>query len=189
MKQTDTKPPFEKNNLKAIIGLGNPGSRYHRTRHNIGERVVDELGKMLYANWGTTERMASTQVKLSQDPYDMDAPQVYLIKPLTFMNNSGQVIPWLLKKGIKPDQILVVHDELEKKFGKIDIKIGGSARGHNGLRSIINIIGKDFWRLRFGIDRPAERSDVGDYVLRPFIPEEEAALEALIPEAIDLILF
>jgi len=188
MKQNNEIKKFDKNNIRAIIGLGNPGSKYHRTRHNIGEQIVTDLGNMLYAQWHTTPLMESAQVKLSQDPYDMEAPQVHLIKPLTYMNCSGKVIPGLLKKGITADQILVVHDELEKKLGKIDIKYGGSARGHNGLRSIITIIGKDFWRLRFGIDRPEEKSDVGNYVLRPFVPEEAKQVQELIPQAIRLIL-
>ncbi len=188
MKQADEVKQFDKNNIKAIIGLGNPGSKYHKTRHNIGQRIVTELGNLLYAQWHTTPLMETAEVKLSQDPYDMQAAKVVLINPLTYMNNSGKVIPGLLKKGITADNILVVHDELEKKLGKIDIKCGGSARGHNGLRSIINIIGKDFWRLRFGIGRPEEKSDVGNYVLRPFLPPEEEAVQDLIPQAIQLIL-
>ncbi|MFH0898938.1 MAG: aminoacyl-tRNA hydrolase [bacterium] len=188
MNQTSENKQFDKNLVRVIIGLGNPGAAYHKTRHNIGEHIVTELGTMLHAQWRTSPIQEEAHVKLSLDPYDMNAGSVYLIKPMTFMNNSGKVIPGLLKKGIKPDQIMVIHDELEKKFGFIDIKLGGSARGHNGLRSIIDVMGKDFWRLRFGIDRPTEKDDVGAYVLKPFMPQEQTQLEALISQAIQLIL-
>jgi len=112
---------------------------------------------------------------------------LHVIKPQTFMNSSGRVLPFLLKKGIKGENILVVHDELEKPFGKLVIRFGGSPRGHNGLRSIQGMIGKDFWRLRFGIGRPEEKSQVGNYVLSPFLPEEENEIDVLIEETICLI--
>ena len=88
-------------------------------------------------------------------------------------------MPWLIKKGMSPEQILVIHDELEKPRGNIQIRFGGSARGHNGLRSIIGMIGADFHRLRFGIGRPERKEDVGDWVLSNFaLPQQE--LENLI---------
>ena len=113
----------------------------------------------------------------------VEGKPILLIKPQTFMNASGKVIPFLLKKGIKGENILVVHDELEMPFGKIKVKFGGSAKGHNGLRSIIDIIGKDFWRLSFGIDRPENREDVGQYVLSNFT-EKTDDLEAGINQAV-----
>ena len=180
-------PTFDKTIIKAIIGLGNPGTKYYKTRHSIGFRVVDELCSRMLVSWHGTGNMASTQVRLTMDQYDISFLQVYLIKPLTFMNNSGQVIPFLQKKGIKAEEILVVHDELEKSFGYVGFKFGGSAKGHNGLRSIVDRIGKDFWRLRFGIGRPEDRDDVGDYVLAHFIPDEEKELVILIPQAVDQI--
>ena len=106
----------------------------------------------------------------------------------TFMNSSQKVLPFLQKKGIRSEEILVIHDELEKAFGKVSIKFGGSARGHNGLRSIIGTIGKDFWRLQFGVGRPDRSEDVGNYVLMPFSQEEEECIGELIEKSVDLIL-
>lgn len=165
--------------IRAIIGLGNPGAKYAKTRHNIGFRVVDELCSRLGASWKDGAKMEYASVHLVDG-----GPEVYLIKPMTFMNNSGLVMSFLQKKGIKPDQIIVVHDELEKKFGQVSVKLGGSAKGHNGLRSIIGAIGAEFWRLRLGIDRPVDREAVPDYVLSPFGLEEERALPQQVEKAL-----
>ncbi len=178
---------FKKNNIKAIIGLGNPGQKYYKNRHNIGFRVLDELANKFNASWKSSDNMEYTKVCL-QEEQEFGCQQVYLIKPQTFMNTSGAVIPFLSKKGIKPDQILVIHDELEKKFGSLRIKFGGSAKGHNGLRSIIGVMGADFWRLCFGIGRPESKDDVSRHVLSNFSLQEETELDALIFQAVDLIL-
>ena len=95
---------------------------------------------------------------------------------------------FLLKKGIRADQIVVVHDELEKKFGQVSVKFGGSAKGHNGLRSIIGAIGADFWRLRLGIDRPVDRDAVPDYVLSPFGIQEEQSLPQQVEKAVQVLM-
>ena len=178
---------FNKNNIKAIIGLGNPGQKYYKNRHNIGFRIIDELASKLNASWQSSDNMEYANVCL-QEEQAFGCQQIYLIKPQTFMNSSGSVISFLSKKGIKPDQILVIHDELEKKFGSIRIKFGGSAKGHNGLRSIIGVMGMDFWRLCFGIDRPENKDEVSNYVLSNFYLKEEKELELLILQAVDLIL-
>jgi PTH1 family peptidyl-tRNA hydrolase len=102
------------------------------------------------------------------------------------MNNSGQVIPYLTKQGIKPENILVVHDELELPFGEIKIRAGGSAKGHNGLKSIIQAIGPEFHRLRFGIGRPENREEVPDYVLEPFA-KDKSEVDKLIEKAVGAI--
>ncbi|MBU1007620.1 aminoacyl-tRNA hydrolase [Candidatus Dependentiae bacterium] len=172
---------YDFRSIKAIIGLGNPGAKYYHTRHNIGFRVVDSFAERYGAQWGEVELMQYAGALLP----DRLKP-VYLIKPLTFMNNAGRVLPFLLMKGIKPEQILVVHDELEKPFGKLSIRFDGSARGHNGLRSIIGVVGNGFWRLRFGIGRPEKKSLVGDFVLSRFSQEEEEDIMRLIEEAIIL---
>jgi len=182
------QPPFDPKIIRAIIGLGNPGNKYYKTRHNIGFRIADELVRRCTGSWRSKPLMEHAEIKLSEDMYSFDAAQVMVIKPLTFMNSSGKVVPYLLKKGIKAENILVVHDELEKKFGHLSAKIGGSARGHNGLRSIIDIIGKDFWRLRFGIGRPEDRDDVGDYVLRNFTMDEEQEIPVLMGKSLDILL-
>lgn len=174
--------------IKAVIGLGNPGSKYYKTRHSIGFRILDQLADKLGGSWQTTDKQEYTQVRLSGDQYDTSSPLVYLIKPQTFMNSSGQVLPFLQKKGIKPEEIVVAYDELEKPFTHVSMHFGGGAKGHNGLRSIMEMIGKDFWRVRFGIGRPEERDQVGDYVLSPFTKQEEDVIPGLIDKSVTLIL-
>ena len=168
---------YDKDQIRAIIGLGNPGAKYYKTRHSIGFRVLDELARVNGSSWQENNNMMYASVS------GLAAQTVYLIKPQTFMNTSGEVMPWLNKKGIKGNQIIVVHDELEKSFGVNSIKFSGSAKGHNGLRSIIGVIGQDFWRLRFGIGRPQAETSVSDYVLNPFSQTEEQQLLTLLPDA------
>lgn len=170
---------MEEKNIKAIIGLGNPGHQYRNNRHNIGFKVLDVLAEQHNASWLSKPLMQVTDIQLNNK-------KVILIKPQTFMNSSGQVISFLQKKGIGAENILVVHDELEKKFGSIMIRQGGSHRGHNGLRSIIGVCGQDFWRIRFGVGRPENKDDVSDYVLSNF-QEDPAEIDRLIGEVLELI--
>ena len=116
----------------------------------------------------------------------INGKKVLLIKPLTFMNTSGRVIPFLSKRGIKPEHIVVVHDELEQPFGKVSFRIGGSARGHNGLKSIIAACGDQFARIRCGIGRPEQKEQVPQYVLQNF-SEGVAEVDRLIESAITMI--
>ena len=116
----------EKPTIKAIIGLGNPGSKYYTTRHSIGFRILDALADKHNLVWQKSDLMEYAELR--------NDAVIYFIKPMTYMNSSGKVIPWLQKKGIKAEDIMVIHDDLEKKFGSLSIKQGGSARGHNGLR-------------------------------------------------------
>lgn len=152
--------------IRAIIGLGNPGDRFTNTRHNIGFKVVDLVAQAYNVSWLSKPKMELAEISA-------DGHTVYLIKPLTFMNASGEVIPFLLKKGIKGDEILVVHDEMEKKFGTLTVSQATSHKGHNGLKSIITYAGNNFYKLRCGIGRPEERHDVGDYVLSNFNEEKK----------------
>jgi len=175
------EPVFNFELIKAIIGLGNPGKKYSRNRHNIGFRVVDALVEKYYGSWHTVNDMETATIRINDK-------EIYVIKPQTFMNDSGRVLSWLTKKGIKPDQILVVHDELEKDFGKLVLKFGGSHKGHNGLRSIMGVIGADFWRLKFGIGRPVDREDVPNYVLADFVLAEEQRVGEMIDSAVLLVL-
>lgn len=165
--------------IKAIIGLGNPGLRFIYTRHNIGFRVVDALVQSVEGTWRSASNMEFAEVPLGSQT-------VTLVKPQTFMNSSGDVIPALQKDGIKPENIMVVHDELELPFGKLSLKFGGGHRGHNGIRSIIQHAGSDFARLRVGISRPVTKEEVGDYVLAKF-SEGNQEVEKVILAATDLI--
>jgi peptidyl-tRNA hydrolase, PTH1 family len=165
--------------IKAIIGLGNPGRQYYYHRHNIGFRVLDALAERHHGIWHSSDLMESTEISIN-------GKKIILIKPQTFMNNSGKVIPFLIRKGMKPEHMLVIHDELEQPFGKLSFKMGGSARGHNGLRSIIGVCGAEFPRLRVGVSRPQERHDVPNYVLSNFT-ESEAELQQVIDHAVAMI--
>lgn len=148
-------------NIKAIIGLGNPGPKYAKTRHNIGFLVVDALAEENMQSWQAKQNMEICSIILSNR-------SIMLIKPMTFMNDSGQILAYLKKQDIEQEHILVVHDELELPFGSLKFKFAGSAKGHNGLKSIIAHGGFNFLRLRFGIDRPADRNQVPEYVLAKF---------------------
>lgn len=147
--------------IKAIIGLGNPGERYYNTRHSIGYRVVDALVAQAGGSWHDKGVLQAADIIVNDRP-------LLVIKSNTYMNDSGKVIPYVLKKGITASELLVIHDELEKPWGSWSIKIGGSHRGHNGLRSIIGVCGDTFYRLRVGIGRPTDKSMVPTYVLAPF---------------------
>lgn len=164
---------------KIIIGLGNPGAAYENTRHNIGFKILDQLAEQYNASWKEKNNFLMAAIIINNQP-------IALIKPLTFMNSSGKVIPHNVKQGIDADQILVVHDELEFPFGKIAFKLGGSARGHNGLKSLIEFIKGDFLRLRFGIGRPDDKSLVPDYVLSKFSENKDNIADAIY-KAIELI--
>jgi PTH1 family peptidyl-tRNA hydrolase len=165
--------------IKAIIGLGNPGSQYVYTRHNIGFRVVEALAENYNAQWVQKENMMLAEVHI-------DGSKILLIKPQTYMNNSGRVMNYLNKQGIKAENMLVVHDELEKPFGSLIVKQGGSHKGHNGLKSIISVAGLEFWRLRFGIGRPEHKEEVPQYVLANF-KEPQLGIETLITQSVDMI--
>lgn len=170
----------ENKEIKAVIGLGNIGPKYERTRHNIGFMVLDALAEAYGLSWQHKD-CAEIAVGMIADK------KITLVKPQTFMNSSGKVIPLLTKQGIRSENMLVVHDELEKPFGSVAIRFGGSARGHNGLRSIIEQGGADFYRVRCGIGRPDRKEDVGDYVLSPF-SEPAAELATFIDRAMQQII-
>jgi len=166
--------------IKAIIGLGNPGPAYCKTRHNIGFLIVDALADQYHGQWQLKNKMEICSVVIHDK-------KILLIKPMTFMNSSGQVLSQLSSSGIKQDNILVIHDELELPFGSIKLKFDGSAKGHNGLKSIIAHGGSKFLRLRFGVDRPDDRNDVPDYVLAKF-KESQELLDENIQKALDILM-
>lgn len=172
-----TNPLLHK--IKVIIGLGNPGLNYYKTRHNIGFRVVDLLADRCGGTWQKRGNAEIAKIEMHDQP-------VVLIKPQTFMNSSGEVIAALQRDGVKPENILVVHDEMEHPFGKVTTRLGGSHRGHNGLRSIIERCGAEFGRLRVGIGRPERKEDVPEYVLKPFA-EGENKVEEVIEKAVEMI--
>lgn len=159
--------------LKAIIGLGNPGAKFVNTRHNIGFQIADYCVEQLNGSWQHKDLADIATI-------NWHGQDIIVVKPQTFMNDSGKVLSLLTKKGIQPQELLVIHDELELPFGRLKLKYGGSAKGHNGLRSIMEVIGQDFHRLACGIDRPAQRELVGEYVLSNFNKAEQTQLPTIL---------
>jgi len=167
--------------IRLVAGLGNPGRGYATTRHNAGFWFVDALARKLGASLAPESRFAGDLGK---------AGTLRLVKPSTYMNDSGRSVGALAHFfDIAPDEILVVHDELDLKPGEAKMKLGGGVAGHNGLRDIQSALGTpDFWRLRLGIGHPRDselpQQDVVDYVLKPPRAEEGAALDAAITRAL-----
>ena len=162
--------------LSLIVGLGNPGSTYARTRHNSGFALVDELARVAGA---TFKREARHKGELARARIaDRD---LWLLKPMTYMNLSGEAVESAAGfYRIRCEDILVAHDELDFPPGVARLKQGGGAGGHNGLRDVIARVGEDFWRLRIGIGHPVDRSVVLDYVLGRPPPEDSALIQAAI---------
>ncbi|WP_130538075.1 aminoacyl-tRNA hydrolase [Thiomicrorhabdus indica] len=148
--------------IKLIVGLGNPGDKYDLTRHNAGFWFVDEVARQYGAVFRPETKFLGQAARVQSNGLD-----VWLLKPATFMNRSGQSISALAKfYKIPVESILVVHDELDLPVGVAKLKKGGGHGGHNGLRDTIAAMGKEFLRLRIGIDHPGHRDQVVDYVLK-----------------------
>jgi peptidyl-tRNA hydrolase, PTH1 family len=166
--------------IKALVGLGNPGPTFFYTPHNIGFLILDKIAEIYDGNWQEDHNMLLANVFINDK-------KIVLIKPQTFMNNSGEILKYLNKDGIKQDNLFVIHDEIDFPFGKISIKSGGSARGHNGLRSLITYGGDNFLRLRCGVGRPDSPAEVGNFVTKKF-KESPDQVDKLIDNAIKIIL-
>ena len=177
-----TLPNFDANlwsDLKVIVGLGNPTARYEKTRHNAGAIIVSLLADRLSLRF---ERKANYNIAIWQ-PELFGEKTLALVIPLVFMNNSGDIFPALCRfTQATSENILVIHDELEKKNGTFGFKFAGSDRGHNGLKSVAQNISENFYRLRVGIGRPGHGVSVADYVLGEFTNEELLALELFTDE-------
>ena len=156
-----------------VVGLGNPGRSYQRTRHNAGYLVADELAKRHGGSWRKKRKAETVPVSLGLNG-------ATLLKPMTFMNNSGSAV-----SEYGPEDLIVVHDDLDLDAGTVRVKAGGGAGGHNGLRSIIGRLGNDFVRVRIGIGRPPAGMTVTDYVLSQMDPVVRDA----IPTAADAVEF
>jgi peptidyl-tRNA hydrolase, PTH1 family len=165
-----------------VAGLGNPGRDYARTRHNVGWMVVDELARRHGGAWRGKFNGQLAEVRI-------DGHKIALLKPETYMNDSGRSIKAAMQFfKLEPDTVLVVHDEGDFDLGRLQARLGGGLAGHNGLRSIAQHLGTpDFLRLRVGVGRP-ERGDnrkLADFVLSDFRPEDDA--EALVRAAADAV--
>jgi PTH1 family peptidyl-tRNA hydrolase len=162
-----------------IVGLGNPGTQYENTRHNIGFKVIDKL----VSDFGAHEiSKSSFQGELFK------SSNILLLKPTTFMNLSGNSVQAVKNfYKIELEEIIVVHDDIDLPFSALRFKNGGGHGGHNGLRSIDAMIGKEYIRVRMGVDKPIHKSQVADYVLHDFSKEEDEILKPWIEHTVTAI--
>ena len=172
-----------------VVGLGNPGDRYARNRHNVGAMVVGELARRSAATLRTHKsRCSAAQVRLGM-PGGRPGPAAVIAVPHSYMNESGGPVKALLGfYGAGPDRLVVVHDELDIDPGLVRVKLDGGEGGHNGLRSISRSLGtRQYLRIRVGIGRPPGRMEAADYVLRDFSATERAELPFLVDDAADAV--
>ncbi|GAA5089517.1 aminoacyl-tRNA hydrolase [Nocardia iowensis] len=167
-----------------VVGLGNPGPEYERTRHNVGFLVADVLAQRVGGRFAVHKKSGADLLQAR-----LDGRQVLIAKPRTFMNLSGRPVAALAKFfSVPPTEVIVVHDELDLPFGEIRLKRGGGEGGHNGLRSISSAMTtKDYLRTRIGIGRPPGRQDPADYVLKPFAAPERKEVPVIVEQAADAV--
>ena len=165
-----------------VVGLGNPGREYARNRHNVGYLVADELARRHGGTWRSKFSGQLAEIRL-------DGHKVALLKPETYMNESGGAVSAAARfYKLEPDEVLVIHDEGDFDLGRLELKVGGGLGGHNGLRSIAqHLKTQDFLRLRIGVGRPerGDRRPLADYVLSNFEPHDDA--ETLVNRAADAV--
>ncbi|MGB3683814.1 MAG: aminoacyl-tRNA hydrolase, partial [Rubrobacteraceae bacterium] len=154
-----------------VVGLGNPGRSYELTRHNVGFLVAEELARRHGGDWRKKKKSDAADISLGTS-------SATLLKPRTFMNNSGAALG-----GYRAKDLIVVHDDLDLPVGDVRVKVGGGAGGHNGLRSIIGQLGNEFVRVRIGVGRPSEHRTVTDHVLGKM----ESTVKDAVPNAADAV--
>lgn len=168
--------------MKIVVGLGNPGRRYARTRHNVGFRVVQCLGE----RWSVATETKEHGSLVGHGSIRHE--RTVLAMPQGYMNRSGRPVASLLGYYKQDaDAVVVVHDELDLPFGQVEVKVGGGHRGHNGLRDLIKHVGADFTRVRVGIGRPPSGWDPADYVLGKWTEPEETSLPGVLDTAADAV--
>ncbi|MBF6171252.1 aminoacyl-tRNA hydrolase [Nocardia blacklockiae] len=167
-----------------VVGLGNPGPEYERTRHNIGFLVAEALAGRVGGRFTVHKKSGADLLEAR-----LDGRKVLLAKPRTYMNVSGRPVAALARFfSVPPTEVIVVHDELDLPFGAIRLKRGGGEGGHNGLRSVSSsLTTKDYLRVRFGIGRPPGRQDPADFVLKPFSSVERKEVPVLVEQAADAV--
>ncbi|GAB2644248.1 aminoacyl-tRNA hydrolase [Nocardia goodfellowii] len=167
-----------------VVGLGNPGAEYERTRHNIGFLVADVLAERVGGRFAVHKKSGADLLQAR-----LDGRQVLIAKPRSYMNVSGRPVAALAKFfSVPPTEVIVVHDELDLPFGAIKLKRGGGEGGHNGLRSVSSALTtKDYLRTRIGIGRPPGRQDPADYVLKQFAAPERKEVPVIVEQAADAV--
>lgn len=168
--------------MRLIIGLGNPGTEYERTRHNVGFWWVDGAARKLGASLKHDRAYHGLLARVNR----ADGP-LYLLEPQTYMNLSGKSVAALARFfKIAPHEMLVVHDEIDLQPGQMKLKLGGGVAGHNGLKDLQAQLGSvDFWRLRIGVGHPGNRDEVADWVLRKPSPEQRELIESCVVRSLD----
>ncbi len=172
--------------IRLLVGLGNPGPEYEGTRHNAGFWWLEEMARRLKVSL-VPERAYHGMVARVNRPHG----PVWLLEPMTFMNLSGKAVAPLARfYKIAPEEIIVVHDDLDLAPGQMKLKLGGSHAGHNGLKDIHAQLGSsDYWRLRLGIGHPGVKAEVVNYVLRKPSPEHRDAIEKAIEQSMNALDF
>jgi PTH1 family peptidyl-tRNA hydrolase len=170
--------------IRLIVGLGNPGTQYEDTRHNAGYWWVDAIAERKRAAWKKETKFSGWTTRV-----DESGREFVLLKPATYMNESGRSVSALMRFfKIEPGELLVVHDELDLPPGALKLKRGGGTGGHNGLEDIVDALGtKDFWRLRVGIGHPGDKDLVADYVLNRARRAEQDAIDPPFERSYDLL--
>ena len=168
---------------RVVVGLGNPGPEYRDTRHNVGQRVLDLLARRLRASW---RRDGSAVVARGQ----WRGEPVRLIKPISFMNESGPVVAKALRRiEAGPVDLILVYDDIDLPLGIVRLRMKGSHGGHRGVRSVIEALGtQEIKRIKVGIGRPDQKDDVPDHVLTSFERDELPAVDAAVAEAAEKVL-
>ncbi|MEU4431306.1 aminoacyl-tRNA hydrolase [Nocardia rhamnosiphila] len=167
-----------------VVGLGNPGPAYERTRHNVGFLVADSLAQRVGGRFTAHKKSGADLLQAR-----LDGRQVLIAKPRSYMNLSGRPVAALARFfSVPPTEVVVIHDELDIPFGEIRLKRGGGEGGHNGLRSVSGALtSKEYLRARIGIGRPPGRQDPADYVLKPFSSVERKELPIVVEQAADAV--
>lgn len=164
--------------MKMIVGLGNPGSQYENTKHNMGFQVIDRIAQHYHVD------VDQHQFEAAYTTFKVNDEKIWLVKPLTYMNDSGRAV-WMLMSyyQIQLPELLVIQDDLDLAIGKLRLRARGSAGGHNGIRSIIAAVGsQDFKRIKIGIDHP-KIGTVVDWVLSPFNQDDQVIIDNVLDKA------
>jgi PTH1 family peptidyl-tRNA hydrolase len=166
-----------------VVGLGNPGSEYRGSRHNVGADVIELLAQRHGA------RLRKRKERALVDEATIEGRRVALAVPLTYVNNSGLAVRALARRfGVQPEQIVVVHDELDLPVAQLKLKAGGGLAGHNGLRSIVaHLHSQDFLRVRIGVGKPVSKEQGADHVLNRFGKRERAEVDVTVEQAADAV--
>jgi peptidyl-tRNA hydrolase, PTH1 family len=166
-----------------VVGLGNPGSEYRGSRHNVGADVIELLAQRHGA------RLRKRKERALVDEATIEGRRVALAVPLTYVNDSGLAVRALARRfGVQPEQVVVVHDELDLPVAQLKVKAGGGLAGHNGLRSIVaHLHSQDFLRVRIGVGKPVSKEQGADHVLNRFGKRERAEVDVTVEQAADAV--